>query len=660
MSDSNGDGKLSVNAAAGVAFRVLDAANTVIVEESGKLTLDLKPGLYAINWQTSDKDAETIVRVSPAETTVADFGTDAPTLLTDSNPSLVAVSQVVDQLQPLGSDQGSSIFVVVASKTAGDAQKGLAGLRIHDARESTVPALDQPPSSIRLRPGEVARSFFVRPGRYQISYTGLTGETIRQSVPALKGRQTVVLLKSRRGDVLQTSGDRFVRKNILGIDPTTSVIVTVRGNETQAEIRKSLRLMGLLLRGLETGAPALTTSFLSVIRKRNADPLLKLAASITVIARIEQGGSPAIDEKVPPRSEYPGFRTKWLELAASWLRRQSFHELPTDFVAAWWQLEKLGGAKPIAPVPSKLPAAIDTPPLFSCSWRWAACRSVETTDTLRLTPSIIAAARSASGHQPWLVWNSSAAKALPSSLWKSDNRSTEQLARDTVRSVSKLLNLWEGPRASALLQQLGPELGAMALQLRGLVGREELGSPLASILASTMALPNRTLRHRLLSTEKEIAKTLFPKAEESADLRTAVGSRAGSIGRSTSKKLSRAPALSRAVKVPDDPNKGRFGRHASANGFTLCARFPNQKTSEWTKIEILVFATGVEHQVVQFYLHDSFRPSLIEEKLKNGKASLTLSAWGGFTVGVWIPSKRTELELDLSQLPDAPTNIRYR
>jgi hypothetical protein len=37
---------------------------------------------------------------------------------------------------------------------------------------------------------------------------------------------------------------------------------------------------------------------------------------------------------------------------------------------------------------------------------------------------------------------------------------------------------------------------------------------------------------------------------------------------------------------------------------------------------------------------------------------LRLRAFGGFTVGVWIPSQQVQLELDLAELSDAPRVIK--
>jgi len=45
-------------------------------------------------------------------------------------------------------------------------------------------------------------------------------------------------------------------------------------------------------------------------------------------------------------------------------------------------------------------------------------------------------------------------------------------------------------------------------------------------------------------------------------------------------------------------------------------------------------------------------------KFNDGHAELKVTAWGGFTVGLWLPIQQVELELDLAEVPGAPQNIR--
>ncbi|MGP2516569.1 pYEATS domain-containing protein [Yersinia sp. 2545 StPb PI] len=53
-------------------------------------------------------------------------------------------------------------------------------------------------------------------------------------------------------------------------------------------------------------------------------------------------------------------------------------------------------------------------------------------------------------------------------------------------------------------------------------------------------------------------------------------------------------------------------------------------------------------------------PSIIKVSFRGRHAQLRIQAWGGFTVGIWIPKANVELECDLSQLERAPSIIKSR
>lgn len=117
------------------------------------------------------------------------------------------------------------------------------------------------------------------------------------------------------------------------------------------------------------------------------------------------------------------------------------------------------------------------------------------------------------------------------------------------------------------------------------------------------------------------------------------------------------PALSRAIVSSSDPWKGRFGGHAERAGFTLEARFA-RGPAQWVELELLVRGPGKDREVVELFLHDSFHPDRLKLKFSNGVASCSTLAWGGFTVGAWLPTREIELELDLAQIHNAPAVIR--
>ena len=57
-------------------------------------------------------------------------------------------------------------------------------------------------------------------------------------------------------------------------------------------------------------------------------------------------------------------------------------------------------------------------------------------------------------------------------------------------------------------------------------------------------------------------------------------------------------------------------------------------------------------------MHPTFNPIHVQTTFRGREASLTVRAWGGFTVGAWLPDHQIELECDLAGLPDAPQIIR--
>lgn len=125
-----------------------------------------------------------------------------------------------------------------------------------------------------------------------------------------------------------------------------------------------------------------------------------------------------------------------------------------------------------------------------------------------------------------------------------------------------------------------------------------------------------------------------------------------------------APALARAVIDPADPNKGRFGGQAQAGGYRLVAAFRSGPEASLVQVDLAVEATGgALLGPVQFFLHPTFPNPSVWAPASGNAARLSLTVWGGFTIGAWLPPATTggpgvELELDLALLPDAPRLVR--
>jgi hypothetical protein len=112
---------------------------------------------------------------------------------------------------------------------------------------------------------------------------------------------------------------------------------------------------------------------------------------------------------------------------------------------------------------------------------------------------------------------------------------------------------------------------------------------------------------------------------------------------------------------PRDPQKGQWGGQATRSGWALSAEVTAIE-EDWYQVVITVTATQPSTKTTTgqaiFHLHDSYVDPVLEQPLQNGRAELTVSAYGAFTVGVLIESDGTMLELDLADLESAPQRFR--
>lgn len=127
-----------------------------------------------------------------------------------------------------------------------------------------------------------------------------------------------------------------------------------------------------------------------------------------------------------------------------------------------------------------------------------------------------------------------------------------------------------------------------------------------------------------------------------------------------SRAVARDTAFVPAALDPEDLNKGQFGGAAVANQREVTARVVPISDS-WFHVHVTVRPldgkplTGA----VQLYLDPAtFENAERRMAVKDGTATYEFSAWGGFTIGVVADGGKTQLELDLSTLPDAPHDFR--
>ena len=115
--------------------------------------------------------------------------------------------------------------------------------------------------------------------------------------------------------------------------------------------------------------------------------------------------------------------------------------------------------------------------------------------------------------------------------------------------------------------------------------------------------------------------------------------------------------------VADDPWKGVFEGQSVSGTRELSAEVSPIGTPGLFRVRLQVASTNPKRDPlrgsVQFFLHPTFgndRPVVTVGP--SGIAELSLTAWGAFTVGALADDGRTKLELDLSQLPSAPSRFK--
>lgn len=106
----------------------------------------------------------------------------------------------------------------------------------------------------------------------------------------------------------------------------------------------------------------------------------------------------------------------------------------------------------------------------------------------------------------------------------------------------------------------------------------------------------------------------------------------------------------------DDPQKGMWGGLSEANGRKLRAKVTKVINGLYT-IDVTVVSTDtnrplLEDEPVVVGLHNTFVPAIQLKKVKNGEMSFSLRSLGSFTIGALMDEGKTELELDLAELPD--------
>lgn len=181
-------------------------------------------------------------------------------------------------------------------------------------------------------------------------------------------------------------------------------------------------------------------------------------------------------------------------------------------------------------------------------------------------------------------------------------------------------------------------------------------------------LKQATAKNQELTTKFEVQKKIDEKEAAKAEQKAKEALVQNTVQKSfmVNNEPPKVPLLPQLppVKYADDPQKGRFGGQSQKNFRTLAASVKPTDDAFFYEVTIWVESTDQnEHPLegeVIFYLHHSFRPSVTTIPVKDGKATLTIEAFGAFTVGVITDLGQTLLELDLSKDRSFPADFRSR
>ena len=641
-----GDPELRIASPAGVEYRIFDGHGEERFRGTGDSQITLPQGLYAIHWLSAGTQQETLLRLADRnEPTLALFPRPASTAIPDAAGFASSVApQLTSTTMPLANDASMvSVIVRRIAATAGESIPVTDGLRLVDDRareQAPDPAQD---GEIVLQPGEVAQHFSVKPGDYLLGFRAVTGETLQQTVPALPGRRTLIFQEEVRAKVFVAEGEVFRDQWRYGVDPARTVIITVSGGEAQERIRERLRLADVLLHDIATGSTSLDRKFIGILDDPNTDPLLRLLGAVVAIRNLKTGGgtgSRDASARVEADSKADAACFVSAEQVLNWLSLdRGIHVSPDETVARWQLATLIGNGRAV-----RSRGSVMSPPMLEAVWRWAleGREAGNGRSTITETPTTRAAASSAVSASAWLCWRASAAKAAETSIPSREELSAQ--LRDVIASVTDLVSRAGMANSEPLSKFLKPETRQATLQM-------------LDKFASSDTLDHYS---QLLTLNPKLSQIVGHVGQLVTDLH---GPQAGNHAAYTevaTADIGRPPGLSRMIASPDDPHKGRFGGIPSLKGFTLSAAFSNTRRHGWTRIALSIAGPADDGESACIYLHDSFPEPVRTIAFSKGKAVLTALAWGGFTVGAWLPKREIELELDLSECEGAPGSIRAR
>jgi hypothetical protein len=581
---------ISVTGPPGVVIQVLDGAYNLLARGAETLEARLAQGLYIVRWIAPDSTREEVVWLKPLKRALK-----VPYPIQPAAADAAASERLAPIRMELGhTGHDSAIMVVERSDTPGLSGRLSRGLRLFNPGDVAMRSDSRAVDAAHELPGEADRDWTLRtypvdPGVYRLRYEGCYGETLEQSVPALAGRRTVVLLRQGVGQTLVSQGEAVSPVTFAGVEPSRTVIVTAPLQQPTRQDPDQQRLAEALLGALAAGSEVLNTAGLERIQAPGSDPLLGLYAAAVILEALASGRSPALDDPGSPNEDRAAFEARWRQTALRLLEA-----LPPELAA---DRDLLAGAEG---------GLGQAPPLLASAWR-----RIGTIEPSQAPAGLRGALVGVASAGPWLAWRAAAAKG----------GEVAPAPRSPPGPIAQSVEFLTG------LGQLGLSgLGSLA---GGLILRNALPGPRADVPAS---LPPRRPPAR---------RSPPPPAEISAQ---------------------GIPPVDQPVVNFDDPNKGRFGGRDSLDGFSVTADFAAGSDPAWVTLTLAVTAAPAaglgRNDTAIFVLHDSFTPQRVQRPFVDRVARLVVEAYGGFTVGVWLPRQKLALELDLAALPGAPEVIR--
>lgn len=630
----------------GVVIQVFDNDLQSRARGTEKVRARLPQGLYTVRWQAYDLAQERLVRLTPSKSA---FRIALPST-SKARESMPRVAAPLEQVGVRTHSRRSEIVVVELSDDGMPEPQLSKGVRLFDRDDIAMRSDNAGLAAAQNELGDqhgagwwAMRVYPVRPGLFRLRYDAQTGDTVDQTVPALRNRRTIVILRKGVAQTLVQQGGSYSTVSFCGVDTkrTTLLTTALRGNVRPTQ--DALRVVRLLEACMASGDHDLDENLLRRISSKTGDPLYRVYAAAILLGafRPPQDASNAEDKAALATTRRQLVeRIRACRPTVEALLKSLPPDNP-DVIACRWRLSGLhAGPRPTH--------QIDAPPTLAVAWDWVTERETAALQPVKDTSSVRGATRGQILAGPWLAWLAAASKVglvedapglqlFDESHINAEIRRLQSLGQSLVRRRG---DAWHLDVARLSLSPATLEVISLArAQFAPSIAAPD---SIAATLARTLGVSQSALEARVQTAVDELEQFVAP------DNRPRVG-------------LSdRAPALSLPVLNFDDPQKGRFGGAAEAKGFQLKASFDDSEDPEWVKIRLWVTApSDVQNgDVAIFYLHDTFKPNIYRRRFSGGRAKLTVHAFGGFTVGVWLPGPGVQLELDLAEIPGAPRAIK--